>query len=51
MFLDHAAREFRDIGLIQFIGRLQIDFLNLEEFPMPFDFVANIIAIEFGPGF
>jgi hypothetical protein len=51
VFLDHPPREFCDIRLIEIIGRLQIDFLNLEEFPVSFDFVANIIAIEFGPGF
>jgi hypothetical protein len=44
-------REFRGIGFIEVIGRLQIDFLNVEEFPVSFDFVANVVAIEFGPGF
>jgi hypothetical protein len=51
VLLDHAARKFRDIGLVKIIGRLEIDFLNVEEFPVSFDFVANVIAIEFGPGF
>ena len=51
VLLDHAAREFCDVRLVEIIGRLQIDFLNLEEFPVPLDFVANVIAIEFGPGF
>ncbi len=50
MFVDHASREFRDIGLIEIIGRLQIDFLDVEELPMSFDFVANVVAIELGPG-
>ena len=50
MFLDHAAREFRDIGLVEVVRRLEIDFLNVEEFPVSFDFVPDVIAIEFGPG-
>ena len=50
VFLDHAACEFRDIGLVQVVRRLEIDFLNVEEFPVSFDFVPDVIAIEFGPG-
>jgi hypothetical protein len=50
VFVDHALREFCDIGLIEFIGPLQIDFLDVEEFPMTFDFVANAVAVELGPG-
>ena len=51
VFLDHAACEFRDIRLIEVIGRLQIDFLDVEQLPVSFDFVANVVAIEFGSGF
>ena len=50
MFLDHAAREFRDIGLVEVVRRLEIDFLNVEELSVPFDFIANVVAVELGPG-
>jgi hypothetical protein len=43
VFLDHAPREFCDIGLIEVIGRLEINFLNVEELPVPFDFVTDVV--------
>ena len=49
VLFDHALREFRDIGLIEVIGRLQIDFLDVEELTVSLDFIADAIAIEFGP--
>jgi hypothetical protein len=48
--LDHAPRELRDICLIEIVGRPQIDFLDVQEFPVSFDFVTDVIAIELGPG-
>jgi hypothetical protein len=51
VFLDHALRELRDIGLVEIVGGLEIDFLNVQELPVSLDFVANVIAIELGPGF
>jgi hypothetical protein len=51
VFLDHAARELRDIGLVEIVGGLEIDFLNVEELPVSLDFVADVVAIELGPGF
>ena len=51
VFLDHAPRQFRDIGLVEIVGILEIDFLDVEEFPVPFDLVTNVVAIDFGPGF
>ena len=50
VLLDHAPRELRDIGLVEIIGGLKIDFLDVQEFPVSFDFVADVIAIELGPG-
>jgi hypothetical protein len=49
VFLDHTPRELRDIGLVEIIGGLKIDFLDVQEFPVSFDFVADVIAIELGP--
>jgi hypothetical protein len=50
VLLDHAARKLRDIGLVKIIGRLEIDFLNVEELSVSLDFVANVVTIELGPG-
>ena len=51
VFLDHAPREFCDIGLIEIVRGLEIDFLNVQELPVSFDFIPDVIAIELGPGF
>jgi hypothetical protein len=51
VFLDDARRELRHIGLVEIVGILEIRFLNIEEFPVPFDFVANVVAVELGPCF
>ena len=49
VFLNHAPGELRDICLVEIIGSLEIDFLNVEELSVPFDFVANVVAVELGP--
>ena len=51
MFHDHAPHEFCDIGLIEIVRGLEIDFLNIQELPVSFDFIPDVIAIELGPGF
>jgi hypothetical protein len=35
VFLNHAPGELRDICLVEIIGSLEIDFLNVEELSVP----------------
>jgi hypothetical protein len=42
VFLNHAPGELRDICLVEIIGSLEIDFLNVEELSVPFDFTSAL---------
>ena len=48
--LDHSPRQFGDMGLVEIARILEVDLLDIEEFPAPLDFIANVGPIEFGPG-